>query len=343
MARVKRKRLHLSDEGGNYFTSSSGKLKFIHTGAAVLDCSIGWGWPLGRIINIVGDQSTGKTLLAIEAMANFALQYKRGRIRYREAEAAFIPEYAGALGLPLDRVEFSAGEGGEADTVEKFYNDLSEFLKKLKGKPGLYILDSLDAISDEAEVAREFGEATYGTAKAKYMSELFRKITRKVESSKVSLMIISQTRDRIGGGFGRKYARTGGKALDFYASIILYLAHIGELPRTVNGIKRSVGIKIRAKCTKNKVGLPFRGCDFPILFAYGIEDITAGIDWLKANKCLSKIDMTNRDINRLRKRALRLELSKEEYKEYSEMIGSVVRANWQEIETSFLPKRGKYV
>lgn len=344
MKKRKRTRLRLADGGGNYFASPNSKLKFIHTGATVLDCTVGGGWPLGRIINIVGDKSTGKTLLAIEAMANFARRYKKGRIRYRESEAAFIPEYAAALGLPVGRVEFPREEEDEAgpDTVEKFYKDLKKFLSSLNGRVGLYILDSLDAISDEAEVGREFGEATYGTAKAKQMSELFRRITSLVESSNVCLVIISQTRANIGPSFGKQYTRAGGQALDFYASIIVYLAHLGELKRTVNKVKRTVGVKIRAKCTKNKIGLPFRSCDFSIIFGYGIEDVSAGLDWLKSNKMLSRADVKSKEYKNLRLRSLKIELDPEEHQELQDRVAAAVCAGWEEVETSFLPKRGKY-
>lgn len=345
MARKDRKRrARLGDEGGTYFAAPSSQLQFIHTGATALDCIVGGGWPLGRVVNIVGDKSTGKTLLAIEAMANFARSYPDGKIRYREAEAAFLPEYAGALGLPLDHVQFARYEDdtGEADTVEKFYDDLISFLDGLDGQPGLYILDSLDALSDESEVSREFGAPSYGTGKARQMSKLFRQVTSRVEASSVCLTIISQTRQRINAGFGRQYSRSGGNALDFYASIILYLAHLREIRRTVRGVKRPVGVYIRAKCTKNKIGLPFRQCDFPIVFAYGIEDISAGLDWLRVNRCLSLTDLTVKEAKRLRKKALRVDLEPDELKKQRRKISRAVKKGWKEVEQSFLPKQRKY-
>jgi recombination protein RecA len=327
-----------------YFSSADSSIKFVHSGCTVLDCVLGGGWPLGRVVNVVGDRSAGKTLLAIELMVNFAHQYSEGKIRYRESEAAFSLEYAGALGLPLDRVEFTRNEqdGSEVDTVERFYHDLEKFLKRLNGQPGLYVLDSLDAISDEAEMGRAFGEATFGATKAKQMSELFRRMTGRVEASKVCLMIISQTRDRISGTFGRTYTRSGGRALDFYASIVVYLAHIKELTRTVNSIKRPIGVEVKAKATKNKIGLPFRSCTFPIIFGYGISDIVADLDWLLEHRRLDEVELTEKEFKSIRQKALHTTLPVAEERALRKKMARAVKDGWIEVETTFLPKHAKY-
>lgn len=346
MVRQRQTRSRLADQGGgggNYFASPSPDVKFVSTGCTTLDCVLGGGWPLGRVVNVVGDESSGKTLLAIEAMTNFTRQYKSGRCRYNESEAAFISSYAGALGLPLDKVQFVREEGDPTDTVEKFYDDLDVFIKKLGDRPGFYVLDSLDALSDAAELERDFGEGTYAMNKAKQMSQLFRRITSRVEQSNVCLFIVSQTRAKVNVAFGRKYTRAGGKSLNFYASIVLYLQHIGELKRTVKGAKRTVGVQIAARTTKNKVGLPFRGCEFPIVFAYGVEDITAGLDWLHENKRLGAVGLTLNEYKDLRKTAVRVGLTPSDREEWRMKVSEAVTSSWREIETSFLPKRGKYV
>src|SRR5262245_13229029 len=102
-------KLQLVEEGGSYFPPSSqaSSLEFISSGCTVLDCVLGGGWPLGRISNIVGDRSTSKTGLVMEACSNFAIKYPKGRILYREAEAAFDVNYAASMGMPVDRVEFA--------------------------------------------------------------------------------------------------------------------------------------------------------------------------------------------------------------------------------------------
>src|SRR3990172_1731587 len=147
-----------ANTGGLYFSSTKTNIDFISSGCAVLDCVLGGGWPLGRVVNIVGDKSTGKTLLAIEAAANCAATFTKGRIWYREAEAAFDRNYAAALGMPLARVSFG---DARLRTVEDLFEDLAGAIKSLgvKGPPGLYIVDSLDALSDRAELDRDMGEA----------------------------------------------------------------------------------------------------------------------------------------------------------------------------------------
>jgi recombination protein RecA len=301
---------------GNYFAQPKSKLQFTPTGCKVLDLALGGGWAERRIINIVGDKSTGKTLLAIEASANFAIKYPKGKIYYREAEAAFEPDYAAALGMPIHRVDF----GDQMETVEDFFEDMERVIAKSKGAPSLYILDSLDALSDRAEMERDIDKGTYGTSKPKQLSEMFRRLVRKMTNANITLIIISQVRSKIGLSFGRKTTRSGGRALDFYSSQVLYLVHVGAIAKTIKGIKRPVGIKIKSKCDKNKVGLPLREAAFSVLFGYGINDRSACLGWLKENKALPK-------------GAEKLKSAK---------LHELVTKRWYEIEVSFLPTRKKY-
>jgi len=327
----------LAKEGRDqYFLAPSANLEFVHTGATVLDCVLGGGWPLGRVSNIVGDKSTGKTLVACEAMANFGRKFPKGMIRYVETEAAFDDAYAVALGIPMDRVE---RPDSQLETVEAVFEDLMGALSKMK-RGGLYILDSLDALSDAAEMGREIDKATFGAGKAKGMSQLFRRAIKKVEAKHCHFMIISQIRDNIGATFGRKYSRSGGKALDFYASQVAYLAHLGELKRKLKGVERTIGVQIRMKCTKNKVGLPFRTCDFPILFGYGIEDITASIDWLVMNKQHKRTGLSLEELKSIREDAMKVEVDGAD--DIRQLLATNVIAGWSEIEKSFLPPRRKY-
>ena len=336
MSAAPNKRLRLTEN--LYFKVPSVNLEFIHSGAAVLDCVLGGGWPLGRIVNVVGDKSTGKTLLAIEALTNFLHQYPDGEAYYAESEAAFNQEYAQALGLPLDNVNFPEG----IDTVEQLFDSITDALKKADGRRTLYILDSLDALTDEGEKSRDIRDGTYGTGKSKQMSQLLRRLVRDVERSKACVMIISQVRDNIGATFGRKYTRSGGRALDFYASIVIYLAHLEEKRRTVGGVKRTVGVDIKAKCTKNKVGLPFRECKFPVIFAYGIEDISANLDWLEENGKLGEVGLSAKEIQNLKGQAISGGMAPADFTELRSSLAETVKKAWTEIETSFMPKKGKY-
>lgn len=297
--------------GGLYFSSPKKGLDFIPTGCVVLDCVLGGGWPLGRIVNVVGDKSTGKTLLAMEAIANFFLKYDNGRSWYNEAEAAFDVDYAKALGIPMERVE----KLESYDTVEAVVEHLEGVLERIKG-PGLYILDSLDALSDEAEMGRGIRDSSYGASKAKKMSELFRRLVRKVKQKQICVMIISQVRDNIGVTFGEKHGRSGGKALDFYASQVLWLAHIKTLKQKRATVERPIGILIRAKCKKNKVGLPFRECQFNIRFGYGVEDTEASEEFLR-------------------------EIGADVPEEPAALRQAVVK-EWYAIEKRFIPEKRKY-
>lgn len=306
-----------------------------------MDCVVGGGWPHGRIINIVGDKSTGKTLLCIEAAANFALQYPGGRIRYREAESAFDRSYAGALGMPLDRVEFG-DDSKPIITVEDMYKDLKEYASEcLRAKiPGIYFIDSLDALSDESELNQEIDQASYGASKAKQMSRLFRELTQTVEKAKVTFFVVSQVRDKIGITFGKKTSRSGGRALDFYASIVLYLSHIKTNTRTIKRVKRAVSIRIKAKCEKNKIGLPLRSCEFNLIFAYGVYSLGASLEWLKEVGRLEAVIPKGQSLESFIADAEKLE--DEDYRILLYEIDVEVTKIWREIEQSFLPKRQKY-
>lgn len=325
---------------GSYFTSSKDGLTFVSSGCTLLDCALsggGGGWALGRIGNIVGDKSTAKTALAMEALINFTIQYPKGSAAYCESEAAFDLEYAQAMGLPIDKVDFRS-EKEPIVTVEEFIKDFNAFLTaRIKdNQHGIYVLDSLDALSDDAEMEREVGEATYGTAKAKLLSEFFRKLARRIERTKVLLLIVSQVRDNIGAMMGEKHKRSGGRAMDFYASQVLWLARIGMLKRTIKKVERPYGVTVKASVKKNKVSLPFREAEFDFLFGYGVEDLAASVEWLQKVDRLGDAGLDKAYIKEIPK------LSDEDYRRDQKDITKIVKQVWAEIETSFLPTRTKY-
>jgi protein RecA len=337
-----RRRAALSEESP-YFArlAADKKLPFVESGCKLLDCVLGGGYVLGRVVNIVGDRSSGKTLLAIEASANFKRQYPKGVIRYLEAEAAFDEEYAQALGMPTSAVSFAT----DIDTIEGWFADLNKTMDALpEGVPCLYVVDSLDSLSDTKEMARKDDEDSFGAAKAKKISEGFRKIIRRIEEKQVLLVVISQLRDNIGAMYGAKTKRSGGRALDFYASHILWLAEIGKSKKTINGVERVVGINVKATCKKNKVGMAYRECAFTLVFGYGIDDVSANVEWLLTVAGGAAVLETLRLTAKGYKAALsRLrDQGAEAMAPVREQLNNAVVQAWRDVEVEFLPKAGKY-
>lgn len=331
--------------GSNYFPQHGTPLEFVPSGCTLLDCVLTGGagaWPLGRFTNIVGDKSTGKTLLAIEACSNFARLYPKGRIWYRESEAAFDTPYAESIGLPLDRVDFGPdGPDSLWNTIEDIFEDLHSCLDLVEkdGVPSLYIIDSLDALTSRAALKRDLDKGSYGLEKPKITNMLFQQLVRRMKKTKMALIIVSQVRTKIGVTFGEKYRRAGGDALDFYASLILWLSHLKTLHREIQGVKRTTAIHVKARCKKNKVTLPFRDCDFTIRFGYGVDDLDCCLRWLDEVGLLSeKLGVT--DPEKLLKSAAKM--TDDEYDSFSKKVSGLVKEAWSEVESRFRPKRKKY-
>lgn len=308
--------------------------RMFSTGCTLLDCVLGGGWAYRRMANIVGDRSTGKTLLAIEACANFEKENPDGRIVYCEAEAAFDADYAEALGLPRGKVEFPEG----IDTVEDFF----ELLQGMYGedRPTLLVIDSLDALSDRDELKRDIDKGSFGQNKQKKISEMFRREVRKLYKSNITLIVVSQVRDAIGVQFGEKLKRSGGRAMDFYATHTLWLSNLGQVAVTRKKIKRTIGVKVKARCKKNKISAPYRECEFPLIFEFGVEDLEAGVDWLISVKRTDSIGLSEDKATKLRRSISTL--SDEKYDEYRQIVSDAVKEVWADIERDFKPKRRKY-
>lgn len=313
------------------------EVKMFPTGCTLLDLQQGGGWVLGRCVNVVGDSSTGKTGLAIEAASNFARIYGPECVRYVETEAAFDERYAERLGLPSHIQRSTA-----VRLVEDFNDDLSDFLKGLKGSAGLYVIDSVDALSSQAEADRSISDkSTYATEKAKVLGEVFRRQVVDIAKKNVCLFLISQTRDNIGNPFLPK-TRSGGRALDFYSSQTVWLSELGKDKHTVSGVERITGINVRAANRKNKVGEPYRTVDILIVFNYGIDDEVSCIAWLKRNKAdestlLMPLDAYERAIRRARDKHALDDLSR-----YAGDLRAATKARWLEIENALRPPIKKY-
>ena len=313
-------------------------IPFIPSGSTLLDCVLGGGWAEGRVANIVGDKSAGKTLLAIEACANFAKKHPAEHIAYRESEAAFDMDYAHSMGMPVG-VDWSE----EVRTVEDMDKDLAKWLaSKRSSEPNLYVLDSLDALSDDSELEREIGTASYGMAKAKAMSEMFRRRAAELRAKRCTLIIISQIRDKIGVTFGETKTRSGGRALDFYASQVVWLSEIQKIKRTVTGVDRIVGVHVRARNKKNKVGKPFRETDFTILFNYGVDDGSSMLDWIKKNKGEKHLNGTSLDDYATTLKRARIDKERDVVNGIERELADICKARWAEIEEALEPPMSKY-
>lgn len=372
-----RVRVSVEQEGASapsYFASGSEKdnIKFTSTGCCLFDEALGGGPALGRGINIVGDKSSGKTLIAMEIMAQTLLRYPGAWARYAESEAAWDEDYARALGMPVDKIELNQG-GERIETVEQLYDDMERCLDAHKGAPcGVYVVDSLDALSDDAEMEAGFNQASYGGAKPKAIGQLFRRLVGRFEEQNVLLVVISQLRDKLNVTFGETKTRSGGRALDFYMTHIVWLAEIEKLKRTIGGVDRIVGIQVEAYVKKNKVGLAFRRARYPVLFGYGIDDLMASAAWLveiKREKLLYPLGMKRGEAavkvpRRVPKKAdvgkVQSEEEPAELRPYKDVVNDVrneggdrarklreqltalVRQEWARVETTFLPQAKKY-
>src|SRR6266849_2424262 len=204
-------RLKLNRPGGSYFSAPKTNIEFIPSGCKTLDLALGDGWAENHIGNVIGDSSSGKTLLCIEACANFINKYPKSRVKWRMTGEAFDESYAEAIGANLAHIDF----GEPLETIEDLFEDLDAVVTKAT-KPTLYILDSLDSLSDRAEMKRDMDAGSYGMEKHRKLSRLFRQSAARM-SKFITLIIVSQVRAKIGGfGYGPKVEPTGGFAPKFY-------------------------------------------------------------------------------------------------------------------------------
>ncbi len=269
-------------------------LELVNTGSTILNLAISnrvnGGYPIGRVTNIVGDKSSGKTLLAIEALAIAVRKLSKTKTvvaRYVEVESAFDKPYAARLGLPVDEVEFPndpESDENPIETVEDWFKDIEVQSKRDDYDAMVYVVDSLDALTSKDEQKTDIDKGTFGGAKPKKVNELFRRLVRIIEKKNITLIITSQMKQKIGVTFGEKKTRSGGKALDYFSSVIIWLAELGKLKKGKLKRERVVGLKILAKIKKNKVWIPFREANYNILFNYGIDDIGSMLDFLKDHK-----------------------------------------------------------
>tara|TARA_Y100000310_G_scaffold137866_1_gene136811 strand:+ start:268 stop:1296 length:1029 start_codon:yes stop_codon:yes gene_type:complete len=329
----------------------------VPSGSSLLDLacsdSIKGAFPLGKVVNIIGDSSAGKTMLALSMFAemNDRIGFDNYKFIYDDVERALEFDVQNLFGEVSRRIEPPALDDDEklySDTIQDFFVNLKSWLNE--GDPFIYVLDSFDALTSEQEEEKvdkfvkahlkgEKSAGSYGMDKARMSSQILRMVKGLVADTDSLVVIISQTRDNIDPFSFEKKKRSGGRALKFYSSHEIWLANKAKLKKK----DRVIGNQVQAKVSKNKLTGKVRVVEFPVYYDYGVDSIGSAIDFLSKERWKAKTK------NKINAPEFEFEGSRQKLIDYIEINDSetelfgILEDEWQEIEESLkLNRKRKY-